>query len=258
MRLLQEKGRQKRLENYGQEEEAKYSDKLEAFRETMLSKIEEIQDEENGGDLLDEVYEQQDLVQPSFIREIEEDENVDKNDVPELETPEVEGGDLPAVEQTTPKKKRPNHLYDAVLPESPSKLYSFNSKAPILASITETEECDDSSSSEQKYSTPTEQRKADLSLLDELVLIKSDSVEDMQVPLLDSVELADSRPSIVTRAWEEPVKDSSIGSNDDERMVPIIEVVNDKNQLIETIVADGLSKQSTLVDFDQPKQAWSN
>jgi hypothetical protein len=65
MKLLQERGRAKRLATFGQEEEMKLTPEFEQFRDGMLKKVEEVsdedesddsfQEEESPGDLLEEI-----------------------------------------------------------------------------------------------------------------------------------------------------------------------------------------------------------
>ena len=54
MKRLQEEARARRREQFGEEEEPVYDEKLEGMRQKMLSKIEEIGSDENGGNSQDE------------------------------------------------------------------------------------------------------------------------------------------------------------------------------------------------------------
>lgn len=268
MRQLQESGRQKRLENYGEAAEPHYPEKLENFRNEMLAKVDSMAIQDDDNDLLQETYvHQESMEQGSYIREIieEEEENdgesVDESEVPALE--EVSENDILStfnpskgliqeVEPETPhtsikaSPKTPvtvTSLYDAVLPESPSKLYGFNRKSPILPSISEQEEDEEGNEIPSvKYTPPIEQRQANVSLLEELVLYEEPSVQELQEPLLEQDR---------AQAWTEPLE-----------FPPLSAKADKEDDGIEEIATDGFSKQSTLVNLEdqplqQPKQAWN-
>ena len=275
MRQLQESGRQKRLENYGEDAVPHYPEKLENFRNEMLAKVDNMAIQDDDNDLLQETYvHQESMEQGSYIREIieEEEENdgepVDESEVPALE--EVSENDvlstfnpskglIQEVESETPhtsikaSPKTPltaTSLYDAVLPESPSKLYGFNRKAPVLPSISEQEEDDDEEEGNEitlvKYTPPIEQRQANVSLLEELVLYEEPSVQELQEPLLEQDR---------AQAWTEPLDFPPLPAKAEKED-------DDGIEEIATTATDHFSKQSTLVNLEdqslqQPKQAWN-
>lgn len=81
MRLLQERGRERRLAVYGDEQPVQLSPGLEKFRDEMLEKIEEIEEigESDSDDLLQEIEEMESVpqapirAQESFITIIDDD-----------------------------------------------------------------------------------------------------------------------------------------------------------------------------------------
>ncbi|KAJ3348589.1 Dynein assembly factor 1, axonemal, partial [Kappamyces sp. JEL0680] len=185
MRLLSEAGRKKRLEVYGEDQAPTFPQPLEKFRDDMLSKIEP---SAQDSDLLQEAYDMQEGVAPprrrNLIEEVDGSDADCTDEVPPLETPALIE-EIEAPEETFTELRHEQHaaVDISMPPESPAKLFAFDRNLPALEPILE--ETETGSDSEAKYTTPPEQRRADLSLLDELVLNKHDSIEDMQEPLLE-------------------------------------------------------------------------
>jgi hypothetical protein len=81
MRLLQQRGREKRLATYGEDVEPLLSPALEKFKTDMLAKVDEVSDDESESDdddedLLQEAYDSRNPIRTGpKIEEIEEDKN---------------------------------------------------------------------------------------------------------------------------------------------------------------------------------------
>jgi hypothetical protein len=272
------------LENYGEEVAPKYSEKLENFRNEMLAKVDDMENTNDDGDLLQETYHHHENNDTqSYIREIIEEENdeesVNEAEVPTLEIPEKEESAFSPSkgliqEIITPSKsisslgsKTGNSLkYFTVLPESPSKSIGFNRKPPALASITELDEEEDQTRlncKKFKYVTPIDQRKANVSLLEELVLLSRPSAEELSEPLLEHETPAHK---FVQEAWGES---HSLPSELNEfEAKSHMSAESESEQGLEEIESEqGLeeipfSQQTTLVELEssqqqQPKQAWN-
>jgi hypothetical protein len=238
MRSISEAGKRKKLELYGEDQAPQFSDKLEKFRDDMLAKIEneETKDDDN---LLQEAYDEQDGFAPpprrTMIHEIEDDESVNENEVPPLEEK------APLIQEIDGELNVNVHSMDIVMPQDSPNALHCDRKLSALATIEE--EGEPNSGSEAKYVTPMDQRRADLSLLDEIAIQRQERLEDMSEPLLAGSSEVYVKPSIkVTSAWEVPVKEAK---------KPVI-----VEEEIEEISTEGFSKQSTLVELDGPKQAW--
>jgi hypothetical protein len=173
MRLLQERGRERRLAVYGEDQEPQLESRMQVFRDQMLEKIESRDDMEDvpplermetdeftgskiveiEDDILQEVYSAQDpMVSQPRITVVEDEDSVDESVEDDAENA-LETNDVGATSLET-------------------------SIATSIAATTTEENV-------VKYMTPAEQRKADLNLLQEWSPAPV-SLDELEVPLLDT------------------------------------------------------------------------
>jgi hypothetical protein len=173
MRLLQERGRERRLAVYGEDQEPQFESRMQVFRDQMLEKIESHDDMEDIPPL--ERVEAEEL-SGSKIVEIEDDL---LQEVFDAQNPVVSQPRITVVED---EESMDESVEDDPEPEVETDLVGTAVVETVLdASITAT-------TSEQnavKYMTPAEQRKADLNLLQEWSPGPV-PLDELEQPLLDT------------------------------------------------------------------------
>lgn len=227
MRLLQERGRKKRLEDYGEETTPRFSEGLERFRGEMLAAVDGLPgNSADDNDLLQSTFDSQ-QGHSSFIHEIEDEieveieEEIEEEDVPMLEMPaanlkieEIED-EVPVIEQLSIKSMIEEIEEDVPVIEnpsirpmikeivaevpSPSKMYGFIRTSPPLNPIIEETEPDH---------------------LVELGLQRAESMEEISIPFHDRSSGLNS--IVATGAWSEPIKESAVVEVEEETIEEIV------------------------------------
>ncbi|KAJ3276160.1 Dynein assembly factor 1, axonemal [Terramyces sp. JEL0728] len=271
MRILQENGRKKRLEKYGEEKEPALSEKMQEFKDEMLARIEQRvspdhndkqdlngtasnPDAQAHDDLLEEVYEaqptpkiEQHHVPPRnmVIQEKSEssatliEEKVYRNDLDEKV--ETETKVLEKVKQE-PRKALIEEIYpekkliitDEDIKEANALQYQLDAEQSVPAILINGSHLPE----DIKYSIPPEQSKAEKELLFELVTEGKVSQES----------LLNLEEKLVVKAMLDECWAEEAGAHK-----AVVQEVEDE---IEVITTDGFSKQSTMVELDERKKAW--
>ncbi|KAJ3310310.1 Dynein assembly factor 1, axonemal [Boothiomyces sp. JEL0838] len=264
MRILQETGRKKRLEKYGEEQEPVLSEKMQEFKDEMLARIEpknesiieEIdaessateQDEETENetdvhdDLLEEVYEESQAtakieehhVPPRKMEIVEEPSSL--NNSPFESNVKSESKKV-LIEEITPESNDHKNEYQSIITDEDIKeANALQYQLDIEQSIPTILINDLPLEEDVRYTAPMEQSQAEKEILREMARFEG---EVEQESLLNEEEKAE----IVEMLHE----------RDEEYAGVKIEQVDDE---IEVITTDGYSKQSTLVELDERKKAW--